>query len=374
MCKDIINPEERRLSFLKINKIFSIDGGESAGSHRLSGMISQVGIMDCSLFIIDEPEEFSFKILRYGKCFLPLPQYLLSYRSICALINPKITLIHMKNNLIALLCALFFSIAGQAQTDVIVKQINETGFWTPFALWLENESSAESFLRQISYFSDSSLLRTEEVLLHDHERARQILNARDEIIGKTKSRKKQDRKLANYFTNVDVARKIFDKAEETEKLYEKLASAIKGVRAGRKSPTMPSGALKSFSYQVNNGFARYHLEVSLMRKEGKNLLNVEEDREGRLMEHPEEKSLAVEVQDSVFLRVRDMVEEGKLYEVGRRYAPDIMIFDASSWSMELVFEGGSIVSDGYASGPDHSDTLNGIMKYLTALYDQLKEK
>jgi hypothetical protein len=38
--------------------------------------------------------------------------------------------------------------------------------------------------------------------------------------------------------------------------------------------------------------------------------------------------------------------------------------DASGWSMTISFEGGSIDSGGYATGPDHHDTLNKILQYL----------
>jgi hypothetical protein len=62
-----------------------------------------------------------------------------------------------------------------------------------------------------------------------------------------------------------------------------------------------------------------------------------------------------------------MVEEGKLYEVGRSYQPDVDITDASSWSLEIVFEQGFISSSGYAEGPDHSKALNAITDYLTTL-------
>ena len=80
------------------------------------------------------------------------------------------------------------------------------------------------------------------------------------------------------------------------------------------------------------------------------------------------------VADSVFQRVRDMVESGKLYEVGKHYSPDVMVTDASSWSLSIRFEGGSISSGGYASGPDHYEALREIEKYLVNMCRKPDEK
>ena len=51
----------------------------------------------------------------------------------------------------------------------------------------------------------------------------------------------------------------------------------------------------------------------------------------------------------------------------REYHPEVMVMDASGWSMDITFEGGSIDSQGYAVGPDHQDTLHKILRYLTKL-------
>ena len=79
------------------------------------------------------------------------------------------------------------------------------------------------------------------------------------------------------------------------------------------------------------------------------------------------------VDDSVFQRVRDMVESGMLYEIGKDYYPDFDITDASSWSLSIYFEKGDISSGGYATSPDHSDALSEIERYLAGMFKKENE-
>lgn len=97
-------------------------------------------------------------------------------------------------------------------------------------------------------------------------------------------------------------------------------------------------------------------------------LKVEARRMNVAPEEEEKPVVPKEVNDSVFQRVREMVEQGRLYEVGRHYMPDYDILDASNWSLYIVFEQGSIGSGGYAEGPDHHDTLHAIINYLTKIF------
>ena len=76
----------------------------------------------------------------------------------------------------------------------------------------------------------------------------------------------------------------------------------------------------------------------------------------------------------MFQHVRDMVESGKLYEIGKDYYPDFDITDASSWSLSIYFEKGDISSSGYAAGPDHSDVLTEIERYLAGMFKKGNEE
>ncbi len=282
-----------------------------------------------------------------------------------------VRMVFARRILFSFLCVILFSLGAWAQTNEVVKRINQEGFWMPYSQWLESRDAAEGYIRQITYFTDSSLQRTQAMLDRDHERAMEVLKARDEIIGKTKSRKKQDKKLAKYFSNVDKARQVFAKAEETEDLYKMLSGVIDGTKSGRQSRKMPSGNLVCFSHHWSNGFAGIREEITLQKKDGKFMLTVDKRN---MIHHPEDmnkEAVAVEVPETVARHVRDIIEEGKLYEIGSRYMPDIQIMDASNWSLYMKFEGGSIDSSGYAEGPDHSDVLGEILRYLNETYQEL---
>lgn len=269
------------------------------------------------------------------------------------------------------------------QTERMLELINRRGNYFPALQWLEDERHAEGYLSQMHDFSPQSLRKTLEAVQEERKDAQAILTAREEILGaklvsnldhkpKQKDFDKQDQILKERFNEVDRLKNAFSKAQTTERLCAMLESGINSELARRQPATMPGGALESFEYSTGNGFAGYHFEVSLGKKEGVNVLRIEEKR---MRFNPDEEVppvYDVVVDDSVFVKVRDMVEQGQLYDVGRWYTPDYMIMDASNWSFSISFEKGSISSSGYASGPDHSDTLGRINQYLKGLYDALK--
>ena len=270
----------------------------------------------------------------------------------------------MKRILLTIMCAVALSLGAWAQVDEVVAMINKDGAWTPRNSFLKGMDSVDEMIAQV-YGYDPGALKS---ILNDVERdyvfAQKILQTRDEIIGATKKLKKQNKLLAKYFNNVDYARQSFAQAEETKKCYEHFSEVLNGFMTGGTNKSMPAGALKSFYFSSSNGFAGFREEFSLHKENGKNILEINIVRN---MHHPEdsgEKNRKMEVDDSVFQHVRDMVEEGQLYDVYREYHPEIMVTDATGWSMGIRFEGGSIDSHGYATGTDHHDTLNNILKYL----------
>ena len=294
----------------------------------------------------------------------------------------------MKNICRPLLLVVLFSWCAQvtmAQTDKFLELLNRRGFYRPALQWLEDENHANGYLREMSDFSDQSLRKTLEYIEDELQDVQVILQAREEILGtklvkkldgkpKQKDLDEQDEILAKRFNESDRVKEAFEIARRTQTLCHQLKTGITSELAHRTPKVMPQGALTRFFYSKGNGFAGYHHEVTLEKKEGKNILRVDERR---MRYEPEEEAhpvYDVVVADSVMNRVRAMVEEGQLYDVGHSYMPDYMIMDASNWSMSFDFEGGSISSSGYASGPDHSDALGMILRYLTAVYEELKPK
>lgn len=258
-----------------------------------------------------------------------------------------------------------------AQTDAVVEELNKRNFWTPYATALQSDERMEDYMRRMGSYSSSQLSSMLGTIEEDHRRAQELLTARDEIGGKIKG-SKQDKRLARRFKDVDGAKRAFETAEQMEHRYEVLKDAIIRKLAQKVPQKMPAGRLKSFDYAYSNAFAGYRDEITLTRTGGKGELLIKEQRMMFDGKEPEEPRPVI-VEDSVLERVRAMVEEGRLYDVGSYYDPEIEIMDGPSWSMDFTFEGGRISSGGYAAGPDHADALHSITAYLKKLYDELKK-
>lgn len=255
-----------------------------------------------------------------------------------------------------------------AQTDEAVEELNSRGFWTPYTQWIQDDDKMESYLRMLNEKSAGQLKSTLEMLETDHKRAQDLLNARREI---------RSGRLAIRFNDADAAKRAFKTAKQAERRYERMKKAINLQLDQMEPAVMPAGRLLYFSYDTSNAFAAYQHEVTLEGRKGKHELKVEERSmiiyEGQ---EPPKKAEPKEVADSVFQRVRDMIEQGQLYDVGRYYMPDVDVLDASRWGLDMEFEQDKISTSGYATGPDHYKTLHAILDYLTAIFkdgDEEKE-
>lgn len=276
------------------------------------------------------------------------------------------------NRTVTLMALLIANIAGlSAQTQEVIDDLNRRNFWCPYVQYMEDDGQMEAYLRNMADYSRHQLKDTRESVEGEHQRAQKLLQARKDICGKKKG-KKADALLAKHFKDIDMAKRAFANAEQAERRYEILARAIDNALARHVTPTMPAGRLLHFGYTESNGFAGYRFELEMNRnKEGNGGTLKLEERRMRSPDYVEKEPVTVAVDDSVFVRVRDIVERGELYDVGRSYQPDIAIMDASNWSMYFKFEKGTIDSSGYASGPDHHDTLREVLRYLDALYKEL---
>ena len=257
---------------------------------------------------------------------------------------------------------------ASAQTEEAVEELNSRGFWTPYTQWIQDDDKMESYLRTLNEKSAGQLKSTLEMLETDHKRAQDLLNARKEI---------RSKRLTIQFNDADAAKRAFKTAKQAERRYERMKKAINLQLDQMEPAVMPTGRLLYFSYDTSNAFAAYKHEVTLDGRKGKHELKVEEGSmiiyEGQ---EPPKKAEPKEVADSVFQRVRDMIEQGQLYDVGRYYMPDVDVLDASRWGLDMEFEQGKISTSGYATGPDHHKTLHAILDYLTAIFkdgDEEKE-
>lgn len=247
----------------------------------------------------------------------------------------------------------------------LVKELCQRGFYRADCQWVADDERLNDYLGMLGDFSTESMNDTRESIARDKERAQRILNVRKAIVGKNKKVAKQDKELARHFPDVALVRKIFSEAEAVVARCDKLEKVLKSAAPAADSRrSMPKGQLQIFESSSSNGFAGRRSDVKLWRdKEGKGWLSVNRSFYNR-------EAKAIEVGDSVFQYVRDMVERRKLYTVGRHYMPDYEIMDASSWSLYVKFEGGDISSSGYASGPSRSLGLGDIESYLMGIYRQ----
>jgi hypothetical protein len=253
--------------------------------------------------------------------------------------------------------------------DEMLKDLQTMHFWYCGARCLENEDAAKSYVRNISDFSIPSLKSTRELVVEAYERA-QTAKAVEKAICGNKKGEKRTAALARRFEDVERIDYIFTSVHQTLDAAPMVLKAIDHELAHRKPAVMPEGRLLSFSSSASNGFAGWRKELSLKRNadgQGGTLNLKEENHRHFEPDGPAPTDITVEVGDSVFQRVRDMVENGKFYEIAKSYQPDIPITDASSWSLYMKFEKGSISSSGYAAGPDHSDVLRAIEEYLESI-------
>lgn len=253
----------------------------------------------------------------------------------------------------------------------LVKKLNNRGFYRPSCQWLYEDGRMESYIRMIGEFSAEARNDTRKAIADDREKAQKIMNLKKAIVGKNKKAKKQDEAIAKYFPNLDDAHRIFDEAEAVLKRCDKLQDILGPETPDDYEPgkAMPKGKLLSYEASSSNGFAGRRFDLRLWRdKEGKGWLSVNTSFRNR-------EAKAIEVGDSVFQRVRDMAEENKLYTIGHTYMPDYEIMDASNWSLSVRFEGGSISSSGYATGPSKSLGRSEIQRYLVKIYrEQVPEE
>ena len=251
-----------------------------------------------------------------------------------------------------------------AQTREVVKELNSQGFWMPYTKWLGSDQDMEQYLYSIGDYSPVTLQRTLEALADDEKRAGKMMAAYRDIVGK-KMNKMARKRLENLFDDVEAALRAFDDASQAQRRAKTLRSRIEAELKTRPEATMPAGRLNYFSYGTHNGFAASGFSVELQRNSDGHGGRLERQIEQRFVSEEEPmKTETAAVGDEVLERVRQIIEQGGLYKVGRSYMPDYDVTDASNWSLSMHFEGTDINSSGYAVGPDYGDALSQVLKYL----------
>lgn len=257
-----------------------------------------------------------------------------------------------------------------------LKEMQDMSYWRCGTFWLGDHGRVESYVKNVSRYSIPSLKKTRELVVEEQNRVQAPKKVIDAICGKNKGEKRQAA-LAAYFTDMERANRVVGEVERIYNDAPMLIDAIDYELEHREPAVMPEGRLLSFSSSAGNGFAGWHRELSLKRDENSEsgTLTLKIERRSHMRPTKDANTdTTIVVADSVFQRVRDMVESGMLYEIGEDYYPDFDITDASSWNLSIYFEKGHISSGGYAAGPDHSDALSEIEKYLAGMCSKNNEE
>lgn len=255
-----------------------------------------------------------------------------------------------------------------------LKEMQDMHYWRCNVSWLSNHNRVESYVNNMRKYSIPSLQETREQVAKELDRVQTPKKVIDAICGKKEGEKRQAA-LAGYFTDMVYANRIVEEVERIYKDAQVMIFAIDHEIEHREPAVMPEGRLLSFFSSAGNGFAGWRRELALERdeKSESGTLILREKRRSFGSESADTDTTIV-VADSVFQRVRDMVESGMLYEIGEEYHPDFDITDASSWHLSIYFEKGNIMSGGYAIGPDHSDALREIERYLAGMCKKENEE
>ncbi len=280
----------------------------------------------------------------------------------------------MKKVFIMSLLALFSCIAFAQKPDAeLIKRIENQNFYNPHSMFLASDNDAQAYLMRINKFSKKSMEETIKFMEGDYRQAKEILDLKKAIV-KKKQGAKADKELAKFFKDVDAIKEKFVKAEDIVRRYNMIKGAVEHRIENFPVKRMPQGELTYYSSSSSNGFAGWRREVRLEydKKGDKRILVVNNENMNRPIGEDEPKPITeIEVDEALFKSVRQMIEEGKLYEIAEDYYADMFITDGTNWSLYITFDDRKhIGSGGYMAWPEQSDVINKIDNYLVQEFNK----
>lgn len=266
----------------------------------------------------------------------------------------------------------FFAISLTAQNKDIIERINKGSKIERHQEWFRNKGTQQEIFEKIPSLTNSDLeyiIQNAEAIISDMD---QIIETRNIIIGNTTKESKQLKKLQKYFNNPQQAMDYFAEAIAVKANALQWLSMAKSYYNRTYRTAIPSGKLIRFSFSSGNGFAGWRRSIELAREKGQqNGTLVCSQTNMHRNETDKEEAITVNVGDSVFTKVYNMIKEGELYNEASHYQPPMFITDGTSWSLWMSFEKEYISTGGYMAGPNHAEALSMILKYLTNLYEEL---
>ena len=261
-----------------------------------------------------------------------------------------------------------------AQDQSVIDRINKNGIEpSNMMYWIKSNDWTNDFLKKADNLTQSDLNYVSEMAEEEIAELDKVIDTFNKIIGKEKKQAKIDKKLAKYFNDPAKAMEVYRQTLEMKSRAQATLGAV-NARKNRVYNTMPTGMLTSFHYSSGNGFAGWRFSIELNRNKDGNggVLKAEKEQmRFRNENDPEPKPNTADVDDSVFVKVYNMIEEGKLYDEANYYQPFMDVTDGTSWSLWMSFGKEHISTGGYMAGPNHHKALNAILKYLSDVYKQI---
>ncbi len=280
----------------------------------------------------------------------------------------------MKKLIIMSLATLIASLSFAQKPDAnLVKKVEGMSYYYPQSHFLTSDNDAEGYIRRVSKYSKEAMTKTLEFMEGDYRQAKEILDLKNSIVRKKKG-EKADKELAKYFKDADAAKKIFATAEGIVRRYNFIKGVVEKSIESYPIRRMPQGELNYYSSSSSNGFAGWRREIKLEydKKSGKRTLVFNNMNMHTPVKADEPQPITeIEVDESLFENVRQMIEEGKLYEIAEEYYADVFITDGTNWSLYIRFDDRKTISSGgYMSWPEQSDVINKIDNYLVQEFNK----
>lgn len=260
-----------------------------------------------------------------------------------------------------------------AQDQSVIDRINKSEI-KPSSLmyWISKDDWTNDFLKKVEYLTQSDLDYVSEMAEREIGQLDEVIKTMEKIIGYETKQSKIDKKLAKYFDDPAKAMEFYRQTVEMKARARASLSAVNAYK-GRAYYPMPEEMLTSFHYSSGNGFAGWRVSIKLDHSKDASG-GVLKFNEQRMMHSPDEQKpqeRTANVDDSVFVKVDNLIKEGHLYDEANYYHPYLDVTDGTNWSVWMSFGKTSISTGGYMAGPNHSDALRGILKYLREVIDEL---
>lgn len=246
--------------------------------------------------------------------------------------------------------------------STIAKMESDWQFGFNHVIWMENRNTFLHYLETAPLRCFYELEEVVDMSKIPHEENLRILQVKQQIYPKPGSNK-SEQNLARYFTDTEKAKQRFDKAEESEQMYQRLIKEVTPLIEAKKQQTytIPKGNLTYFYYHLGGGMVyRPASQATLERqKDGTYLVALDTEEFHKLDTIPVTQAQA----DTI----RQMLIEGEVYKMPQFYDEPMRILDAPSGSVSVKFTDASFSCNNLPPSNWGGKNIYNVYQYLKAL-------